>query len=317
MVRDREGWCAAVHDWATEQQQLLIKRYMVDKLMLTHLSRWQALDHLLENTSVCSCLIIATPLSVFSELLWKINTCHCPKFPGYLLWLSASCLELYNILFIIKVWGLDVSLYQYLGLFLSVKPIIWAALKTYSLRTLFTSDKCFTSICLIMLLFWFLLSFRNADCFHNQFSSVQFTHSVVSDSLRPHEPQHARPPCPSPTPGVYPNSYASSRWCHPAISSSVIPFSSCPQSLPASGSFPMSQLFAWGGQSIGVSVSASVLPMNTQDQSPLGWTGWISLQSKGLSRVFTNTTVQKHQFFYAQLSPQSNSQIHTWPLEKL
>ena len=108
----------------------------------------------------------------------------------------------------------------------------------------------------------------------------------------------------------------SSRWCHPAISSSVVPFSSCPQSLPASGSFPMSQLFVSGGQSIGVSVSASVLPMNTQDWSPLGWTGWISLQSMGLSRVFSNTTVQKHQFFGAQLSSQSNSHIHTWPLEK-
>ena len=128
-------------------------------------------------------------------------------------------------------------------------------------------------------------------------SSVQFSHSVRSDSLRPHESQHARPPCPSPTPGVYSNSCPSSRWCHPAISSSVIPFSSCPQSLPASGSFPISQLFAWGGQSIGVSASASVLAMNTQDWSPSGWTGWISLQSKGLSRVFSNTTVQKHQFF--------------------
>ena len=125
---------------------------------------------------------------------------------------------------------------------------------------------------------------------------VQFSHSVVSDSLRPHESQHARPPCLSPTPGVYSNSCPSSRWCHPAISSSVVPFSSCPQSLPASGSFPMSQLFAWGSQSIGVSASASVLPMNTQDLSPLGWTGWISLQSKGLSRVFSNTIVQKHQF---------------------
>ena len=126
-----------------------------------------------------------------------------------------------------------------------------------------------------------------------QFSSVQLSHSVMSDSLRPHEPQHARPPCPSPTPGVHPNRCALSRWCHPAISSSVVPFSSCPQSLPASGSFQMSQLFASGGQSIGVSASASVLPMNTQDWSPLGWTGWISLQSKGLSRVFSNTTVQK------------------------
>ena len=130
-----------------------------------------------------------------------------------------------------------------------------------------------------------------------QMSSVQFSRSVVSDSLQPHELQHTRPACPSPNPGVYLNSCPSSRWCHPAISSSVVPFSSCPQSLPESGSFPMSQLFSWGGQSIGVSASASVLPMNTQDWSPLGWTAWISLQSKGLSRVFSNTTVQKHQFF--------------------
>ena len=152
--------------------------------------------------------------------------------------------------------------------------------------------------------------------FRLSISSVQFSRSVLSDSLWPHESQHARPPCPSPTPGVYSNPCPSSRWCHPAISSSVIPFSSCPQSLPASGSFPMSQLFAWGGQSIGVSASASVLLLNTQDWSPLGWTGWISLQSKGLSRVFSNTTIQKHQFFSAQLSSQSNSYVHTWPLEK-
>ena len=131
--------------------------------------------------------------------------------------------------------------------------------------------------------------------------SVQFSHSVVFDSLRFHEPQHARPPCPSPTPGVHPNSCASSWWCHPTISSSVVPFSSCLQSLPASKSFPVSQLFTSGGQSIGVSASTSVLPMNTQDWS-LGWTSWISLQSKGLSRVFSNTIVQKHQFFSAQLS---------------
>ena len=148
------------------------------------------------------------------------------------------------------------------------------------------------------------------------FSSVQFTCSVLSDSLRPHESQHARPPCPSPTPGVYPNSCPLSWWCHPVISSSVVPFSSCPQSLPASGSFPMSQLFTWGGQSIGVPALASVLPKNSQDWSPLWWTGWISLQYQGLSRVFFNTTVQKHQFFGAQLSSQSNSHIHTWPQEK-
>ena len=123
-------------------------------------------------------------------------------------------------------------------------------------------------------------------------SFLLFSHSVVYNSLQHHESQHSRPPCPSPTPGVHPNSCASSWWCHPAISSSVVPFSSCPQSLQASGSFPMSQLFAWGGQSIGVSALASVLPMNTQDWSPSEWTGWISLQSKGLSRVFSNTTVQ-------------------------
>ena len=146
--------------------------------------------------------------------------------------------------------------------------------------------------------------------------SVQSSLSVVSDSLRPHESQHARPPCPSPTPGAHSNSRPSSWRCHPAISSSVIPFSSCPQSLPASESFPVSQLFTWGGQSTGVSALASFLPKNTQEWSPLEWTGWISLQYKGLSGVFSNTTVQKHQFFSAQLSSQSNSHIHTWPLEK-
>ena len=147
-------------------------------------------------------------------------------------------------------------------------------------------------------------------------SVSEFSRSVVSDSLHPHESQHTRPPCPSPSPGVHSNSRPSGRWCHPAISSSVVPFSSCSQSLPASESFPMTQLFAWGGQSTGVSVLASFLPKNTQDWSPLEWTSWISLQSKGLSRVFSNTPVQKHQFFGTQLSSQSNSQIHTWPLEK-
>ena len=127
-------------------------------------------------------------------------------------------------------------------------------------------------------------------------SSVQFSCSLVSNSLQPHEPQHARPPCPSPTPGIYPNSCPLSQWCRLAISSSVILFSSCPQSFPASGSFNMSQLCTSGGQSTRVSASTSVLPMNTEVWSPLGLTGWISLQFKGLSRVFSNTTVQKHQF---------------------
>ena len=149
-----------------------------------------------------------------------------------------------------------------------------------------------------------------------QFSSVQFSRSVVSDSLWPHESQHARPPCPSPSPWVHSDSRQLSPWCHPAISFSVVPFSSCPQSLPASESFPVSQLFAWGGQSTGVSVLASFLPKKSQSWSPSEWTGWISLQSKGLSRVFSNTTVQKHQFFSSQPSSQSNSHIHTWPQEK-
>ena len=151
---------------------------------------------------------------------------------------------------------------------------------------------------------------------YDPISSVQLSHSVLSDSLQPYESQHTRPPCPSPTPGLHPNPYALSQWCHPTISSSVIPFSSCPQPFPASGSYPMNWLFRSGSQSIGISVSASVLPMNTQDWSPLEWTGWISLQSKGLSGVFFNTTVQKHWFFSAQLSSQSKSHIHTWPLEK-
>ena len=148
------------------------------------------------------------------------------------------------------------------------------------------------------------------------FSSVEFSRSVVSDYSQPHESQHARSPCPSPSPRVHSNSHPLSRWCHPAISSSVVPFSSCPQSLPASESFPLSQLFTWGGQSTGVSAWASFLPKKSQGWSPLEWTGWISLQSKGLSRVFSKTTIQKHQFFGAQLFSQSNSCIHTWLLEK-
>ena len=144
--------------------------------------------------------------------------------------------------------------------------------------------------------------------------SVQFSRSVVSNSLRPHGLQHIRLPYPSPTPGAYSNSCPLSRWCHPTISSSVVPFSSHLESFPASGSFQMSHLFASGGQGIGVLASASVLPMNIEDWFPVGWTDWISLQFKGLSRVFSNTTVQKHQFFGTQLSSQSNSHIHTWPL---
>ena len=144
------------------------------------------------------------------------------------------------------------------------------------------------------------------------FSSV---HSVASDSLRPHELQHAKPPCPS-LPGVHSDSHPSSQWCHPAISSSVVPFSSCSQSLPASEPFPMSQLFTWGGQSTGVSALPSFPPKKSQGWSPSEWNSWISLQFKGLSRVFSNTTVQKHQFFGTQPSSQSNSHIHTWPREK-
>ena len=149
-----------------------------------------------------------------------------------------------------------------------------------------------------------------------QIRSDQISRSVVSDSLRPHELQHARPPCPSPTPRVHSDSHPSSQWCHPTILSSVVPFSSCHQSFPASESFPMSQLFTWSGQSTGVSALASFLPKKSQGWSPSEWTGWISLQSKGLSRVFSNTTFQKHQFFGTQPSSQSNSHIHTWPQGK-
>ena len=157
---------------------------------------------------------------------------------------------------------------------------------------------------------------HNLWIYQQIYSSVQFSRSVVSDCLWPHESQHTRPPCASPTPGLHPNPCPFNWRCHPTILSSFVPFATCPQSFPASGSFPMSQFSASGGQSIGDSASKSVLPMNTQDWSPLGWTGWISLQSKVVSRVFSNTTVQKDQFFGAQLSSQSNSHIHTWLLEK-
>ena len=157
---------------------------------------------------------------------------------------------------------------------------------------------------------WTWLKWRSSS----SSSSFQFSCSVASDSLRPHGLQHIRPPCPSLTPRVYSNSCPFSQWCHPTNSSSLVPFSSLLQSFPASGSFPMSQLFASGGQSIGASTSA--LPTNTQDWAPLGWTAWISLQSKGLSRVFSNTTVQKHQFFGIQLSLWPNSNIYTWLFER-
>ena len=165
------------------------------------------------------------------------------------------------------------------------------------------------------LLFLGLKFEQDVEHFRWEYSSVQFSCSVMSDSLQSHGMQHARHPCPSSTPRVYPNSFPLSWWCQATISSSVIPFSSCLQSFPALGSFQMSQLFATGSQSIGVSVSASVLPMNNQDWFPLGFTGWISLQSKGLSRVSSNTTVQKHQFFSAQCTFWSNSHIHIWRLQ--
>ena len=158
-----------------------------------------------------------------------------------------------------------------------------------------------------------ILSRKQKDNIQNE--SHQFSRSVMSDSLRPHGLQHARLPCPLSTPGAYSNSYPLSQWCHPTISSSVIPFFSCLQSFPAPGSFQMNQLFAWSGQRIRASASTSVFPMNNQDWFPLGWTGLISLLSKGLSRVFSNTTVQKHQFFSAQLSLLSHSDIRTWSLE--
>ena len=164
--------------------------------------------------------------------------------------------------------------------------------------------------------YWFVKSVLSLMQNWLEDNSVQFSHSVVSSSLQPHGLQHSRLPYPSPTPGTYSRSCTLSWWCHPTVSTSVVPFFSHLQSCPASGAFQMSQFFPSGGQSIGVSASASVLPMNIQDWFPLGWTGWIALLSKGLSRVFSNTTVQKHQFFGAQLSLWSNFHIHTWLLEK-
>ena len=163
---------------------------------------------------------------------------------------------------------------------------------------------------------WFIFNMLVGTVLNFQFGSVQFSAQLCPTLCDPTNLSRPRPPCPSPTPGVHWDSRPSSQWCHPAISSSVAPFSSCSQSLPALESFPMSQLFTWGGQSTGVSALASFLPKKSQGWSPSEWTGWISLQSKGLSRVLSNTTVQKHQFFGAQPSSQSNSHIHTWPQEK-
>ena len=186
-------------------------------------------------------------------------------------------------------WFLYIALCNLLNLLLVL--IVWGFFRILYIKSpgnkVFLSS--FQSWCLLL------------SCLIALASSVQFSRSVVSDSLRPYESQHARPPCPSPTPRVHPNPCPSSWWCHSTISSSVVPFS-CPQSFPASGSFQMSQLFTSGGQSIGVSASTSILSMNTQDWFSLRWTGWMSLQSKGLSRVFSNSTVQKHQFFGTQLS---------------
>ena len=198
-----------------------------------------------------------------------------------------------------------------------LKDIPTATIQLFVLHITFYLHKFYMVVLTVNVLFYLLVYLLNIIYdFPIFIHTVQFSHSVVSNSLRPHELQHARPPCPSPTPEVHPNSCPLSWWCHTAISSSVVPFASCPQSLPASGSFPMSQLFAWGGQSTGVSALASVLPMHTRGWSPFEWTGWISLQSKELSRIFSNITVQKHQFFGAQLSSQSNSYIRTWSQEK-
>ena len=174
----------------------------------------------------------------------------------------------------------------------------------------------YSFLTLILTIIFFQLTLKSPATKLACFSSLQFSRSVVSDSLRPHESHHVRPSCPLPMARIHSDSCISSRWCHPAISSSIVPFSFCPQSLSASESFLTSQLFAWGGQNTGVSALALFLPNNTQGWSPLEWTNWISLRSKGLSGVFSNTSLQKNQFFGAQLSSQSNSHIHTWPQEK-
>ena len=206
-------------------------------------------------------------------------------------------ISLYSLAHWINLWLSQIN-FKYIHMAIDAKLMIF-------IINFLLKDNCFTEFCCFL-----------SNLNMNQ-PAVQLVHSFSQVQLFAAPwTQHTRPLCPSPTPGVHPNSCPSSRWCHPAISSSIVPFSSCPQYLPASGSFPMSQLFSWGGQSTGVSALAPVLPMNTQDWSYLGWIGWISLQFKGFSSIFSNTTVQKHQFFDAHLSSQSNSHIHTWPLEK-
>ena len=240
----------------------------------------------------------------------KYKACHCFHcFPIYLPWSDGTGCMIFVFWMLSFKPAFSLSYFTFINRLFSSSSL--SAIRVIS--STYLSLLIFLPAILIPACASSSLSFRITFL---QFSSGQFSRSVMSDSLQPHESQHTRPPCPSPTPRVHPNSCPSSWWCHPAISSSVVPFSSCPQSLPASESFLISQHFSWGGQSIGVSASASVLPMNTQDWSPLGWTSWISLQSKEPSRVFSNTTVQKHQLFGAQLSSQSNSHIHTWSLEK-
>ena len=258
------------------------------RVLISPHPRW----HLLLFVFFITAILTSTKCIMFVSIWFSLMTNDVEHlFMGLLTMYIPSLKKMYiQILCLFSIW---LAFYCWI---VRVLCIFWSPLSDISFANIFSHFVSFFSL--------------------SWFSSVQFSRSVVSDSLWPHELQHTRPPCPSPTPRVHSNSCSSSWWCHPAILSSVVPFSSCPHSLQASGTFPMSQLFASGGQNIGVSALASVPPMNTQDWSPLGWTDWIPLQSKGLSRVFSNTTVQKHQFFGAQLSSQSNSHIHTWPLEK-
>ena len=239
----------------------------------------------------------------------------CPFLPGCpICWYITICsiLIIFEISVILVVISPLLFSYFLFSLFhIYTFFFLMNLVKGISVLSFQNNSPWFHRFSLLSLFLYFLFFF-----FSNYCPSVQFSCSVMSDSLWTHVLQHTRLPCPSPIFRSCSNSCPFSQWSHPTISSSVVPFTSHLQSFPASGSFQMSQLFASGGQSIAVSASASVLPMNIQDWFPLGWTGWIFLQSKGLSRVFSNTTVQKHQFFSAQLSLWSNSHIHTWLLEK-